>query len=159
MPEPVLKRKVPWVQGRFAPRNPAKYIGNPSNIVYRSSWERSFLHWCDITNQVVRWSSEELVIPYQSPVDGQMHRYFVDFIVWLATPDGIQKYAVEIKPKAECIPPKPPKRKSLNEAYLRRLQTDEDNQAKGKHAEAWCKSHGFRFIILTENELCKKDKR
>lgn len=162
MPDkPVLARKrdVPWIQGRFVPRNPAKYLGNPSNIVYRSSWERSFLHWCDITRQVARWSSEELVIPYRSPIDGKTHRYFVDFVVWMSTPNGIQKYAVEIKPKSECVPPKPPKKKSMNESYIRRLQTYEVNQAKWKHAQAWCEAHDFKFIVLTENELCKKAKR
>lgn len=158
-PALVRKRRTPWVQGRFIPHNPAKYVGNPSNIIYRSSWERSFLHWCDITRQVARWSSEELVIPYMSPLDGQMHRYYVDFVVWMSTPNGVQKYAVEIKPKAECVPPKPPKRKSLNESYIKRLETYEVNQAKWKHARAWCEAHGFKFIVLTENELCKKDKR
>ena len=150
------KRSVPWIQGRFIPRNPSKYRGNPSNIIYRSSWERSFLHWCDNTRQVAAWASEELVIPYRSPLDGRMHRYYVDFVVWISTPEGIRKYAVEIKPKAECQMPKPPKRKSLNEAYIKRLQTWEVNQAKWKCAKAWCEANGFQFLILTENELCKK---
>lgn len=80
----------------------------------------------------------------------------MDFVVWLSTPDGIAKYAVEIKPKAECRMPKPPKRKSLNESYIRRLQTWQINQEKWKCARAWCEAHGFRFLILTEDELCKR---
>ncbi len=149
-------RRTPWVQGRYVPQNPSKYRGNPSNIIYRSSWERSLIRWCDSSRIVAAWSSEELVIPYKSPVDGRMHSYFVDFVVWLSTKDGIKKLAVEVKPKAECRMPKPPKRKSLNEAYLKRLETYAVNQAKWTYARAWCKANGFTFVILTEDELCKK---
>jgi len=157
--KPVLNRKrTPWIQGKFIPKNPIKCAGNPSNVIYRSSWERSFLHWCDTTRQVVKWASEELVIPYQSPIDGRMHRYFVDFAIWMQTPDGIRKYAVEIKPKAECRMPKPPKGRSrkLTESYAKKLQTWEVNQAKWKYAKAWCEANGFKFIVLTEAELLKK---
>lgn len=149
------KRNVPWVQGRYIPRNPAKYRGNPSNIIYRSSWERNFLRWCDSKREIVGWASEELVIPYQSPLDGKMHNYFVDFVVWALTRNGVQKYAVEIKPKAECRPPKPPRKRSLYESYRKRVETYEVNQAKWKYAKAWCEANGFKFLILTENELNK----
>lgn len=149
-------RNVPWIQGRFIPQNPSKYRGNPSNIIYRSSWERSFIRWCDTTRQVVAWASEELVIPYQSPLDGRMHRYFVDFVIWTATDKGIKKYAVEIKPKAECRPPKPPRKRSLYESYRKKVETYEVNQAKWTYAREWCRNHGFQFIILTEDELNRR---
>ena len=68
-----------YKQGLFYPKNTEKYKGDFSNIVYRSSWELKFMHWADESKNVLEWSSEELVIPYLSPLDNKMHRYFVDF--------------------------------------------------------------------------------
>lgn len=155
--KPALKQgqKVKWEQGRFVPKHPQKYIGNPNGIIYRSSWEKKFSQWCDTTPSVVRWGSEEIVIPYQSPKDGRMHRYFVDYVVWTMTPDGLKKFLVEIKPSAECSMPKPPKRRSLYESYRRKLETFAVNREKWKYAREWCRQHGYGFLILTENELNK----
>ena len=112
--------------------------------------------WCDMTRQVVKWGSEELVIPYQSPVDGQMHRYFVDFVVYIQTSQGTQKYCVEIKPYSQTKPPKMPRKKSLIESYQKSMETFAVNQAKWKYADDFCKKHGMKFVVLTEKELLKK---
>ncbi len=157
MPDkPLLTGRKSYKQGYFKPKYPSKYCGNPCKIVFRSGWERMFMIWCDITRQVVKWGSEELVIPYQSPVDGQTHRYFVDFVVYIQTPDGVQKYCVEIKPFAQTQPPKMPRKKSLIESYQKSVETFAVNQAKWKYAEDFCNKHGMKFIVLTERELMKK---
>ena len=67
--------------GKFKPSYPGKYKGDPTNIIYRSLWERKFMVWCDRNINVEEWGSEEIIIPYISPVDGRVHRYFPDFYV------------------------------------------------------------------------------
>jgi hypothetical protein len=68
-------------QGYFKPKNPQKYKGDPTNIVYRSSWELKLMTYLDLHKDIVTWGSEELIIPYRSPIDNKIHRYFPDFIV------------------------------------------------------------------------------
>ena len=67
--------------GRFKPKNPQKYAGDPSNIIYRSSWECRVMDWLDKNDDILSWGSEEIAIPYISPADGRSHRYYPDFIV------------------------------------------------------------------------------
>ena len=138
-------------QGKFVPRNPSKYIGNVNDICYRSGWERKFMIWCDTTPSVLSWGSEEVVIPYISPVDNRPHRYFVDFIIKYKTSTGeIKKALVEIKPKAQTMLPKQRKR---TQRYLEEVKTYAVNQAKWKYADEWAKDRGIEFRILTEKEL------
>jgi hypothetical protein len=68
-------------KGFFKPKNPDKYMGNPTNIIYRSSWELKLMIRLDEDPSIISWGSEEVVIPYRSPIDNRIHRYFVDFIV------------------------------------------------------------------------------
>ena len=70
-----------FYQGRFKPDNPQKYKGDASNIIYRSGWELKLMRYLDKHPHVTRWNSEEIIIPYRSPIDGKMHRYFPDFYV------------------------------------------------------------------------------
>ena len=65
-------------KGKYIPKNPQKYKGDPSQVVYRSLWERKFMVYCDKNDKVVEWGSEEIIVPYRSPWDGKMHRYFPD---------------------------------------------------------------------------------
>ena len=88
-------------QGRFIPQHPDKYAGDPSNIIYRSSWERKFFVYCDTTPGVLRWASEEFHIPYVHPVDRRVHRYFPDVLMEVRTTTGAQTFLIEIKPKAQ----------------------------------------------------------
>ena len=138
----------------FKPNNPSKYVGDSSNIVCRSSWERFFCSNLDNNPNVEKWGSEEFAIEYVSPKDGKVHRYFVDFIVRFKNGSVIM---VEIKPKAQAIPPSPPKKKS-NKA-LARFQEDMMvfmiNQAKWNAAIQFGKRNGFDFVVYTEDELRK----
>jgi len=139
-------------KGLFKPRNPTKYKGDPTNIVYRSGWELRFMNYLDSHTSVLEWSSEELIIPYRSPIDGKVHRYFPDFQVKKKGNDStIETVVVEIKPAKETTPPatqnKPTKR------YLREVYTWGINSAKWKAAESFCKDRKWKFLIMTEKEL------
>ena len=98
--------------GRYVPINQKKYKGDVDKIIYRSLWERRFMVYCDKSTSILEWGSEEVIIPYISPLDGRRHRYFPDFYIKVKQKDGsIKKIIIEVKPKAQCGPPKPPKRK------------------------------------------------
>ena len=89
-------------KGRYSPSYPQKYKGNPSNIIYRSLWERKFMVFCDLSENIVEWGSEEIAIPYRSPIDNRVHRYFPDFYVKLRETTGkIKKYIIEVKTKKQ----------------------------------------------------------
>ena len=100
--------------GKYRPKDPKKYVGNPTRIYYRSLWERKFMVYCDTNDSIIEWGSEEVIIPYISPWDGRVHRYFPDFYIKVRQTDGkLKKFIIEIKPKNQCAPPtKTPKRKT-----------------------------------------------
>jgi hypothetical protein len=124
-------------QGRFIPRNPKKYKGNPQNIVYRSSWELRFMKWCDLNESILEYGSEEFWIPYVSPVDNRVHRYFPDFIIKVKEQTGeIKTYIIEVKPKKQTIPPKQKSR--VTKSFLYEAKTYAVNQAKWKAADEFC---------------------
>lgn len=139
-------------KGKYKPINQLKYRGDITQIVARSSWEHRFMKWCDMTPSVLEWGSEIAVIPYKSPVDSKIHRYFVDFYIKIQSKAGtITKYLVEIKPEKFTKPPTKPKkqtRKFIEEVFQYGI-----NQAKWKSATEFCENRGMKFLILTENDL------
>jgi hypothetical protein len=138
-------------KGRFAPKNPQKYKGDPSNIVYRSSWELRMMKYLDDHPSVIWWASEELPIPYYSPVDKRVHRYFPDFIVKMKGRDGKERTVIiEVKPEKQT---KPPTQKRKTKRFLEEAVTYAINEAKWKAADLFCKEHGWQFKIITEKEL------
>jgi len=139
-------------KGKYQPKNPQKYVGNPSNIIYRSLWERKFMIYCDTNENILEWGSEELVIPYRSPVDGKIHRYFPDFYIKVKEPDGnIKKYLIEIKPHKQTIPPKKPQRQT--KGYIYEAYEYAKNQSKWEAAKEYCKDRQWEFKVITEKEL------
>lgn len=134
-------------QGFYRPSFPQKYKGDPKNIVYRSSWEYKFMKWCDITPSVLEWGSEEIIIPYISPVDGKKHRYFPDFYVKI----GNEKYLVEVKPFKQTREPQT--QKKITKRYINEVVTWSVNKAKWKAAEEFCNDLNWKFMIITEKEL------
>ena len=139
-------------KGRYNPANPKKYKGNPQNIIYRSLWERKFMVYCDTNDKVLEWGSEEIIIPYVSPWDGKVHRYFPDFYIKVKQSNGnIKKFIIEVKPKKQTRPPKPVVRKTKR--WIKEVRTFGINEAKWKHATKWCKDNDMEFKILTEEEL------
>ena len=138
-------------QGLFKPKNPQKYKGDPTNIVYRSGWELRLMSYFDLHGDVIWWASEERIIPYRSPVDNRVHRYFPDFLVHLKTRDGKHETVlVEVKPKAQTVPPK---QTVKSKRYINEVMTWGVNQAKWKAAEDYCKDRGWRFQIFTEDHI------
>ena len=138
--------------GRFKPSNPQKYMGNHENIVYRSSWECRVMNWLDKNPSIVSWASEELIIPYKSPVDNRMHRYFPDFVFKVRGQDGKTKtMMLEVKPKYQTKPPEQKKR--VTKQYIREVTTWGVNQAKWTAAEEYCKDRGWEFKLITEDHL------
>lgn len=141
-----------FYKGKFKPKFPDKYLGDPTNIIFRSSWEKKFMVWCDSNSSVLKWQSEETVIPYRCPTDNKIHRYFVDFRIQIRDKMGVLKtYLVEIKPDSQTKPPAYPGRKT--QRYLTEAMTFMKNQAKWKAAEQYAIDRGWNFVILTENHL------
>jgi hypothetical protein len=137
---------------RWKPKNPQKYLGDHNNIWARSSWEVRVMNWLDRNPDVIQWGSEELIIPYISPVDGRPHRYFPDFLVKVKTKDGKMKtMVVEIKPERETKEPK--QRERITKQYINEVMTYGVNQAKWKYAEEYCLDRGWEFKVLTEKHL------
>lgn len=133
---------------KYIPRNPSKYIGDPNNIVCRSSWERKFAKWADMHPDVVKWFSEEMHVEYWSPVDQKTHRYFPDFGMVLS--NG-QRYVLEVKPYYQCI--KPVQGKKRPKTFLNECMTYEVNQAKWRAAKALFEKQGIQFKVITEHDL------
>lgn len=139
-------------KGRYKILNPKKYRGDPNDIVYRSLWELKFMKWCDMNSSVLEWGSETIIIPYISPVDSKVHRYFVDFYIMTKSKDGsVSKYLIEIKPEKFTKPPDIPKKqtkKFIDEVFQYGV-----NVAKWKAADGFCKDRNMKFLILTEKDL------
>ena len=143
-----------YYQGKFKPKNPEKYMGDPTNIIYRSSWERQCMVYFDMNKNILKWGSEEVIIPYRSPVDNRLHRYFMDFIIKARTADGsIETSLIEVKPYKQTQPPQPQQRKTKR--FINEVMTYAVNQAKWNAAEEYCKDRNWKFQIITENELGK----
>jgi len=138
--------------GKFIPTNITKYRGDVKKIVYRSLWERRFMVYCDNNSAILEWGSEEVIIPYVSPLDGRRHRYFPDFYIKVKQRDKtIKKMIIEVKPKIQCGPPKTPKRRTKR--YINEVRTWGVNEAKWKAAIEWCVDRGMEFKILTEDHV------
>jgi hypothetical protein len=146
-------------KGKFKPRYPGKYKGDPTNIIYRSLWERNLMRYLDQHPQVIQWSSEEFFIPYKSPMDNKVHRYFPDFWVKKKMKDGtLDVTVIEVKPHAQTKPPDVNKRNAtptgrVSRRYLREVATYGINEAKWKAAREFCADRNWNFQIITEKEL------
>ena len=140
-------------KGKYYPTSPHKYKGDPTNIIFRSLWERKFMVYCDQNVNVLEWASEEIAIPYRSPVDGKPHRYFPDFYMKVKESNGsIKKYVIEVKPLKQCSPPKKPKQ-GQTRGYIREAYEYAKNQSKWKEAREYCADRQWEFKVITEKEL------
>lgn len=138
-------------KGWFKPKNPKKYNGDASNIVHRSTWELRVMKWLDEHPSVIWWASEELPIPYKSPIDNKMHRYFPDFIAKIKQKNGtVMTYIIEVKPLEQT---KMPIQKKKTKRYLQEAATYVINQEKWKAADIFCQEHGWKFMLMTEKDL------
>lgn len=139
-------------KGFFKPKNPAKYKGNPSNVIYRSGWELKLMVHLDSHPDVIQWSSEEFCIPYRSPIDNKIHRYFPDFFVKKRSPQGvIESLVIEVKPLKQVMAPQV--QSKATKKYLNEVKTYGINTAKWKAAKEFCELKKWKFVIMTEKEL------
>lgn len=130
---------------KFTPINKNKYIGDSSNIICRSLWERNVCKFCDISESIIKWSSEEIIIPYINPIDRKQHNYFPDFLIQFKNTTGIHTWMVEVKPKKQTY---------LKEnASKKEKMTWITNTAKWEAAKNYCVKHNMEFKIITEKEL------
>lgn len=134
--------------GRYIPKNPHKYEGDLDNIQYRSMWERQVFRWCDLNPDIIKWSSEEVVIPYRCKTDGKPHRYFMDVKIKFRTGAVV---LVEIKPKVQTQPPR--ERQKKTRKYLNEVYTYAKNVSKWEAAEQYAYERGWSFQIWTEDTL------
>lgn len=134
------------------PKNPKKYKGDVNNIWVRSSWEKKILDWLDKNENVLEYSSEEVIVPYKSPVDGKYHRYFLDAYAKIKSSNGsVAEYLIEVKPYKQTIEPQVKKR--ITKAYINEVYTWGINSAKWEAAKEYCRKRNMKFVILTEKEI------
>lgn len=147
---PFLKKDPRFTQGIFKPKNKEKFMGD--HAIFRSSFERKFFLWADKNPNVLEWGSENVIIPYKSPIDNRIHRYYIDAYIVLKEGNNVVKYLIEIKPYKQTIPPVDSKKKKRETVLYEQTQW-QVNQAKWNAADIFAKSKGAKFIILTEKEL------
>lgn len=132
--------------GRYKVKNIKKYQGDPDKVTYRSSWEKACFQWCDSNPKVIKWSSEEVVVPYRWDIDKKIHRYFVDLKITFKE----KTILVEIKPDKETAPPKRPDK---SKRYIGEAMTYVKNMNKWEAANNFAKDRGWEFQVWTEETL------
>lgn len=144
--------------GKYVVKNIHKYRGDYTKVTYRSSWEKYMMEWLDMSDMVVQWNSECVIIPYFSVADGKKRRYFMDFYAKFKLPDNsIKEFLFEVKPDKETREPKRPTRltTAAKQRYLNELYTWKVNQSKWQATIAFCEKHKYTFKILHEENLKK----
>jgi len=140
--------------GEFVPLHPEKYKGSKP-IYYRSSYELEFMRYMDKDPNVIQWGSESNVVMYRSPVDGRMHRYFIDNYAVYKFKDKLFKFIIEIKPYNKLLKPKATQGKKKT-TLIQEEAEHSINMAKWQAANEWAKQKGYIFRILTEKEIFGK---
>lgn len=134
-----------FAQGIFEVKNPQKYVGK-GKPHYRSSWEFSFMAFCDNNENILQWASESVAIPYRHPFTGKMTNYIPDFLVqYRDKNNNVITELVEIKPKKQSV--------IESKASQHDKMVVAINYAKWDQAQKWAKRNGIRFRIITENEI------
>lgn len=140
-----------WAKGKFVLKNPNKYIGL-SQPTYRSSWEWAFMNFCDTNENIQRWASEAIRIPYRNPLTGRQTIYVPDFLIqYVDKNKKLQTEVIEIKPQNQQIIEKVGRNQARANAYA-------VNQAKWAAAFIWCKNSGLKFRILNETDIFHQGK-
>ena len=140
-----------FASGKYQIKNPEKYMGKrlPN---YRSSWEFTFMAFCDNNPAVLNWASESIQIPYFNPVSGKQTIYVPDFlIVYVDAHQRKHTELVEIKPTKETT-------MESAKSYRDKLMVA-INMAKWAAADNWCKANNIRFRVVTEFDIFKNQKR
>ena len=148
-----MSERTQKYKGKYRPHNPQKYIGDPSNIIYRSMWERKCMKYFDNNPSVIKWSSEELAIPYYDSLGKKIRNYYPDFLIKIKNKEGQQKtHLIEVKPSKDLKPPLSVQGKK-KATVLYEMKTYLMNRDKFASAREWCSDRGIQFDIWTEKEL------
>jgi len=135
-----------FAKGKFAMKNPGKYVGLKVPT-YRSSWEWSFMNFCDTNESIQKWASEAVQIPYRDPLTGRHTVYVPDFFIqYVDKANKMHVELIEIKPASQAILERVGKNKYNQAQYVK-------NQAKWAAAQMWCKQQGLKFRVVSENDL------
>lgn len=142
-----------YFQGIFTPKNKNKCL-NKDKVIYRSGWEVQVMLHLDKSSDIINWASEGIAIPYIG-IDGLTHRYFVDFYIKIINPNTNKPeiFLIEIKPKRQTILKPPTKATKNTKKRLNEEITYATNMAKWNAAEKFCKEKGWKFKVVTEQEL------
>ena len=147
-----MSKDKKWHKGLFTPQNPDKYKGKRP-IVYRSDWEKKFMHYCDTNPNIIQWASESIMIPYFNPVKNRLTRYYPDFLITYLDTNGRQVIdLIEVKPFRQTLQPIPRKGKKSS-TLLMEQKTYAMNDAKWKAAKLYCQQRNMNFRIITEKDL------
>ena len=144
-------------RGKYKPKFPKKYRGDPTSIIYRSLWERNCMVYFDKNPSILEWASEEVIVPYKSPIDSRWHRYFPAFIIHVEDQEKKREtIMIAVKPYAQTKEPKIKSKSSKpTKKYLYEVSTYSINIAKWKAAKEFCADKNWKFMLLTEKELPK----
>lgn len=137
--------------GRYTVKHPSKYSGDPTKVIFRSLWERQVFRWLDVHSDVVKWSSEEVVVPYRCKTDGRLHKYFVDLKVTFK--EGNRTYLIEIKPKKETTAPVIKQQQKPTRKYILEVMKYAKNLSKWTAAKEYALDNSWEFQVWTEDTL------
>ena len=141
-----------FAQGKFRLKFPEKYSGTRTPT-YRSSWEYTFMKFCDEHPSVSQWASEAVKIPYRNPLTGKQTIYVPDFFIVYADKGGKQKVElIEVKPKNQSVKENLGRSRANQAHYVM-------NMAKWSAAKSWCKQKGIFFRIITEEDIFHQGRR
>ena len=141
-----------FASGKFNPKFPNKYVGTRIPT-YRSSWEFTFMRFCDENPHVETQASEAIRIPYRHPMTGKYTVYVPDFFIAYANKGGKKIVElIEVKPENQTLKEKTGRSRANQLAWV-------VNQAKWEAARAWCKQKGIFFRVITENDIFHKGKK
>ena len=135
-----------FARGKFTMRHPEKYVGTKVPT-YRSSWELTFMNFCDNNKSVQKWASEAIQIPYRDPLTERQTVYVPDFFIqYVDKRNRVITELIEIKPASQSILERVGKNKYNQAQFVK-------NQAKWTAANHWCRQQGIKFRILNENDI------
>ena len=135
-----------FARGKFTMTNPGKYVGLKTPV-YRSSWEWSFMRFCDTNESVQKWASEAIQIPYRDPLTGRNTVYVPEFFIqYVDKKNRMIVELIEIKPASQTLIERVGKNKYNQAQFVK-------NQAKWAAATMWCRQQGIKFRIVNENDL------
>ena len=157
-----IKNLVPrkdsgYRQGYYHVINIEKYIGDTSKVIYRSSWEKKMMTFCDMNERIMKWSSENIQIPYLNPVENAIKIYNIDFYFQVRQDDNsIKNIIAEVKPSKKLEKPMLPTTRLTEkriEAHNYQMKEYVTNVYKFQAAKKWAEERGWEFMIVTEQFL------